>query len=63
MKMSTRDTYIKMVQKLTEPLIGAYHLMLKEVIAASPTSRTQKDHLPLLDQFPTDNYSSSNALH
>jgi hypothetical protein len=44
MNMSTEDTYIKVVQKITKPLIDAYYLMLKEAIAASPTSKVQKDH-------------------
>jgi hypothetical protein len=35
--------------------------MLKEVIAASPTSGAQKDHSPPLDYSPTGNYSSSNG--
>jgi hypothetical protein len=61
MKMSTRDTYIKVVKKLTKPLIDAYYLMLKEVIAASPTSGVQKVHSPPLDYSPTDNHSPSNA--
>jgi hypothetical protein len=62
MKIFTREIYIKTVRKLTKLLIEAYYLMLKEVIAASPTSGAQEDHLPSLDHFPSDNHSSSNAL-
>jgi hypothetical protein len=61
--MSTREIHIKIVKKLTKPLIDAYYLMLKEVITASPTCGAQEDHLPLLDHFPSDNHSFSNALH
>jgi hypothetical protein len=39
------------------------YLMLKEVIAAIPTSGAQEDHHPLLEYLPTDNHSFSNALH
>jgi hypothetical protein len=56
MKMSTREIYVKIVRKLTKPLIDAYYFMLKEVIAASPTSGAQEDHLPLLDHFPSNNH-------
>jgi hypothetical protein len=65
MKMSTREIciYIKIVRKLTEPLINAYYLKLKEKIAASPTSGAQDDKLPLLGHFLAENHSSSNALH
>jgi hypothetical protein len=61
--MSSREMYIKIVRKLTEPLIDAHYIMLKEVIAASPTSGAQEDHLPLLNYFPANNHSSSNSLH
>jgi hypothetical protein len=44
MKMITREIHIKVVNKLTNPLIGAYYLMLKKAIAASPTNKRQKDH-------------------
>ena len=51
MSMDTRAKYIKIVRKLTKPLIDAYYLMLKEVIATSPTNGAHADDLPLLDHL------------
>jgi hypothetical protein len=63
MKMSSRAIYIKIVRKLTKPLMDAYYLMLKEVISASLTCEAQEDHLPSFDCFSSDNHFSSKALH
>jgi hypothetical protein len=51
------------VQKLTKSLIDAYYLILKEEIAASPTSGAQKDHSLTMDYFLNDKHSSSNSTH
>jgi hypothetical protein len=51
MSMDTRAKDIKIVRKLTKPLIDAYYLMLKEVIATSPTNGANADDLPLLDHL------------
>jgi hypothetical protein len=52
MKMSNREIYIKTARKLTEPLIDAYYLMPEDFVAASPTSKAQKNQLSLLDISP-----------
>jgi hypothetical protein len=58
MKMSTRETYIKVVKNSpTKALIYAYYLMLKGVIAVSPTSGAQEDHSPPLDHLPTEKWN------
>ena len=63
MAMPTRSVYIKIVQRLTEPLLNAYYAMLKEIIS-SPQSRTgQDDPLPLHDHFPADNHARQHTLH
>jgi hypothetical protein len=37
--------------------------MPKKVIAAGPTSGAQEDHLPFLDNFPTNNYLFSSTQY